>query len=1412
MSLVKGVLGVTLILIVAAALGALPWGTNGSPASPPSAIGPTSTSTAAVMPRAATGAATVPPAVISTLGTEGPAVTAGAIAPHTVALSLPGPRPRAWGALDLPPGMPSLGSTGPAAPSTGGDPPSPCFVVNPSVGGQSMLPSSCVGHDEPTIGFYSASPGSGGNVTWNGSLPMDQSTTQNQSNLYATAFFGLVVSDPASWLGQCYVEVQLYPDFSWTQPDTSTSGVWSSAVVGWQVDPVTGAIDTCFYEPLSLNGVSADGYFELTQGDRFSFSASGWMTDPTGETIALTDLTSGAGTKATLYNSTGGIPLDPAYGTNSVAGALLWSAGGQLPISFGFEIGRAGNPAGVANNTYGGCSPGPNPSSPGDAAVPCPSYDPVSWVNDTLTPWSLSLPTFFNGAGRSSAVQVDLTSSLGGNRVITNESGGSCANRVDSAFCTYPWFGYSCTLAAYTFGATDYASESNDFGEGAQFSSSSTLNLLGLATFLPDASSQPNCGAANYTVGLSTQGVAGGSVQFLSTNYSSSGSASGVSVGDYSLTATAPTGVGFAGWSVSGGLSIVGPSSSPAATLHVGGSGSVSAKFTNTPALTTVSFDSATLGTSVIIAPGAEFGNTTGFTTIASGHSIDLAPGVYGIQAGPAPGSAFESWGVTSGAAAAEVAARGGSVTWLTVTGAGAAATVTATYTSTANGVTVTVTGNGNGTVDLGGQSFPYNPSTGESQGVVALEAGTYVANATPAPGWEFLGWSYSPSTVLMDFNASTNVSFPAGVATLSATFAAAVTVLVSPASGGSVAVGVGGPLANNTTVWLPRGYYALNAVPLGFFKFSAWQVSDPAALWVLKSSYPITHVWVNASATVTGFFQSVTNVSLTFHNVPAAGGSIRFNYGLVSGATATNTTLGNGTFLVVAEPAVGYAFSHWTVTTPPLVLTAGILTVSGGGGSLTATFTALGYPITFVGGAGPSAATAVLNGQTIASGQSVMVPGGRYPLSINLAPATSFLKWVSTGKVFLQSHTLGTTTATVEGAGTLSAVIDPFAVTSITASSPVGDVGVPVTFTAHVIGTAPQSYAWHGLPTGCSGSDANSTACTPSATGTFETYVSVTGTNGLPLKSSSLAFTVGPRPLVTGFTASRYVLDVNMSTNLSVTTSGGSLPLSYSYAGLPAGCSNANTSSIVCTPTGPESSTVEVTVTDMAEVSVTANLTLTVNPPLSVSGLTTSRAVVTVGISFVLAASVTGGGASLAYRYSGLPSSCPSANVASLRCTPGSGGTYSITVNVTDAAGAFGLSSVSVLVNPIPTVVSFVVTPSTIQLGQNLTFSVNATGGTGPLTYNYSTLPAGCVSQNASNFTCRPTATGTFQVGVVVTDVFGVSTVLTPYGVVVNPVPAAGSGSSGGVPWWVWAGVAVVVVVGAAGVYLLLRRRSAKE
>ena len=294
-----------------------------------------------------------------------PVPSAGAsITVRDVPLHLAGPRPSVWGPGDMPPGAP--------------------FAP----------PRSAQVHDQPTASFFSPLPGSGGNVTWNATLPQDRSATANQSDLYAAAWFGLVVSDPAAWLGQCYVELQLYPDFNWSSPTTTVAGDWSGAIVGWQIDPTSGDIDTCYYTQLYLHGNPSDGFFSMREGDTFSVTLRGYASDSAGENVSIRDTNSTAVSTYDLFNTTGNIPLNPAYPTNEFQNALLWSSGGQLPITFGFEIGREGNPGGVHNSTFQGCTPGPFSPSRADPSTPCPSYDPLSWVNDTLTPWEFGIPTF----------------------------------------------------------------------------------------------------------------------------------------------------------------------------------------------------------------------------------------------------------------------------------------------------------------------------------------------------------------------------------------------------------------------------------------------------------------------------------------------------------------------------------------------------------------------------------------------------------------------------------------------------------------------------------------------------------------------------------------------------------------------------------------------------------------------------------------------------------------------------------------------------------------------------------------------------------------------------------------------------------------------------------------------------------
>lgn len=105
------------------------------------------------------------------------------------------------------------------------------------------------------------------------------------------------------------------------------------------------------------------------------------------------------------------------------------------------------------------------------------------------------------------------------------------------------------------------------------------------------------------------------------------------------------------------------------------------------------------------------------------------------------------------------------------------------------------------------------------------------------------------------------------------------------------------------------------------------------------------------------------------------------------------------------------------------------------------------------------------------------------------------------------------------------------------------------------------------------------------------------------------------------------------------------------------------------------------------------------------------------------------------------------------------------------------------------PLVVSVSVNESTVPFAGNVTFSASATGGSGPLTFAFLGMPAGCRSANVSTFTCRPGQNGSFLVSVVVSTPFDQSatasarlTVLPP----VYTVPFEEYGLAPGVLWYV--------------------------
>jgi type II secretory pathway pseudopilin PulG len=189
-------------------------------------------------------------------------------------------------------------------------------------------------------------------------------------------------------------------------------------------------------------------------------------------------------------------------------------------------------------------------------------------------------------------------------------------------------------------------------------------------------------------------------------------------------------------------------------------------------------------------------------------------------------------------------------------------------------------------------------------------------------------------------------------------------------------------------------------------------------------------------------------------------------------------------------------------------------------------------------------------------------------------------------------------------------------------------DIGVPTSLTTLPLGVfGSAAFSYSGLPAGCESADSASITCVPTAAGSYHVTVSVEAATGQASASTELS--VANLPKISGFDASANPTQTNSSTTLSVTVTGGTPPFSYTYRGLPPGCTSANLSTLACTPTGDGKYTISLEVTDMFDKSDNATLGLTVgftnggvNLATLLAWITSPLGVVLLGI-LVVAASV---------------------------------------------------------------------------------------------------------------------------------------------------------------------------------------------
>ncbi|MCI4323808.1 MAG: PKD domain-containing protein [Thermoplasmata archaeon] len=255
-------------------------------------------------------------------------------------------------------------------------------------------------------------------------------------------------------------------------------------------------------------------------------------------------------------------------------------------------------------------------------------------------------------------------------------------------------------------------------------------------------------------------------------------------------------------------------------------------------------------------------------------------------------------------------------------------------------------------------------------------------------------------------------------------------------------------------------------------------------------------------------------------------------------------------------------------------------------------------------------------------------------------------------------------------GDGSVTVISVAPLVLSFSARQSTLEQGATLNLTATVAGgTNGLSYAYTGLPTGCSTSDALAISCLPTVTGTFPVTFTVTDGFGLSA-NETLVLTIDPPLSAIGMLAPS-VLDVGQSIAASVTPSGGTPP--YTVAWSFGDGSTGTGLAVTHTYTSAGSFTVIANVTDQLGFVRAYASTVVVNPTGTPTSLTASLVLganhTTPGLAVTLTAVAGGVGP---YTYSWwLNGSSVSTTTATESYTPAGSGDYWFQVEVSNSNGA---------------------------------------------------------------------------------------------------------------------------------------------
>ena len=334
------------------------------------------------------------------------------------------------------------------------------------------------------------------------------------------------------------------------------------------------------------------------------------------------------------------------------------------------------------------------------------------------------------------------------------------------------------------------------------------------------------------------------------------------------------------------------------------------------------------------------------------------------------------------------------------------------------------------------------------------------------------------------------------------------------------------------------------------------------------------------------------------------------------------------------------------------------------------------------------------------------------------------------------------------------------------TPSFPAGVVGTSYSASLSATGGTP-SYNWTissgSLPEGLSLSASTGVISgTPTTSGTFSSSVMVTDSER-PAKTASVttSIVIAPQKLVVKTTSlASGTNSASYSQTLSAT--GGTQPYIWSITSgsLPAGLNLTSSTGVISgTPTVSGTFALGVMVKDSSKTVQTATLSTSIvmtPKPLSITAATLASGIF--GTTYSQTLQATGGTPAYTWTLTSgaLPAGLSLSTTGIISGTPTASGAFTLGVTVTDQGSpeqtATSTLSLSIAAPPL-TIATSALPSATAKTTYGA--SLSATGGTAPYSWSVSSgsLPAGLSIASTGVISGTPTATGSYPLGVMVTD-----------------------------------------------------------